>query len=712
MSTTSGSNIQWPSGSAYIVTDRGTGAYGVKDVQSAIPPITLLSVDFETDPIPGSGGGNLPWLTTVSVPHSGLRCFRSGAITNSQQSLWTFTNPIGAVSLTGWYRVSSEAGFDFLEIYKDAVTVPNRILQQSGTGNVWVQFTINVTGATTTILRFVKDTSDAAGLDTVFIDDLLWQTASQAAITNWEPFHLDTNNCLKVSLCSNHVIIDSLPAIEIMNDVGNPVPVSFTRLNCATDSVEICNDAGSPIPVSGTIELGATTLAALETITVLQGTSPWVVSGTVSVSNFPAVAHLDCSTDSVEICNDAGSPITVNVSNIPHVIVDSIPEVEIKNDVGNPVPVSFTRLSCATDSIEICNDVGNPVPISFTRLNCVTDSIEICNDAGSPITVNVSNIPHVIVDSIPEVEIKNDSGNPVPVSFTRLNCVTDSIEICNDAGSPITVNVSNIPHVIVDSIPEVEIKNDSGNPVSVSFTRLSCATDSIEICNDIGNPIPVSGTVSVNNFPAVAHLACATDKVGACQEGTWNVGVTGTVIPGKRSLLGLYYATSGPIAYTTAADSATGGDLWLVNTSNTVVVYLRSVRFTSLLDSLAILTNLPTIRMERMTFTGTPSGTSVTPAKRDSLDAANTGTIRTAATGMTITAGAAIESFSPPTADVIGGLLSVNATASIPVEQLFVGDLDSFITLRQNEGIVFRQNTAGNATENRMYWLNLVWEEI
>lgn len=34
---------------------------------------------------------------------------------------------------------------------------------------------------------------------------------------------------------------------------------------------------GGTLAVSGTVELGATTLAALETITVLQGTSPWVI---------------------------------------------------------------------------------------------------------------------------------------------------------------------------------------------------------------------------------------------------------------------------------------------------------------------------------------------------------------------------------------------------------------------------------------------------
>jgi hypothetical protein len=51
------------------------------------------------------------------------------------------------------------------------------------------------------------------------------------------------------------------------------------------------------------------------TVTANQGTSPWVISGTVNVGNFPA---------------------TQNVA------VTSIVEVEVKNDTGNPLPVTGT----------------------------------------------------------------------------------------------------------------------------------------------------------------------------------------------------------------------------------------------------------------------------------------------------------------------------------------------------------------------------------
>jgi hypothetical protein len=282
-------NIQWASGSPYIQGERGTTAEAVKDIQFAIPPQIIGSIDFETDPIPGVGGGNLPWQATTNNPHTGLRCFRSGAITNSQQSLWTFTPPPGAANIDFLWRVSSEASFDFLEVYLNSVTPVNRVLQQSGTANVWTNAIIPLTGATSIIFRYVKDSSASAGLDAVFIDDIQWISAFQNAIQNYEPLHLDTSNNLKVT----------------MMDGLDPITGFDHFLNCDTDSVTVCQ------------------------------TEPFEVE---------LVNNLNCETDSVTICTDAPIEVfgNINIANIPHVIVDSIPEVEIKNDTGNPIPVSGT----------------------------------------------------------------------------------------------------------------------------------------------------------------------------------------------------------------------------------------------------------------------------------------------------------------------------------------------------------------------------------
>lgn len=315
-------------------------------------------------------------------------------------------------------------------------------------------------------------------------------------------------------------------------------------------------------------------------------------------------------------------------------------------------PLIYTPLHLDSDNNLKVTVIDGTVAVTGTvetrQLTCETDSVTACID--DVVTVSGS------------VSIEDPISVTGVVNTRALDCDTDSVTVCID--EPLDVNVTNV------------------SPISVTFPRLNCATDSVEICNDAGSPI----TVNVNN--------------------------TITVVPGRRSLRGLYYATSGAIAYTTAADAATGGDLWIVNTSPTVIAYIREVRFTSNIAALALLTALPRIHMERITFTGTPSGAQITPARRDSTDLANTATVRTANTGMTITAGAVIKSFSPPSSDLIGGLLAANATSAVPVEQIFLGDLDSYIVLRQNQGVVFRQATGGSLTENRVYQIDFNWEEI
>lgn len=558
--TINAQNIQWPEATSFLVGDRGTMALGVKDTQLSTPDTIIAAENFEVDPISGSG----TWTLTGSSPHTGLRCLRSAVIGNSANTQYTFTVPGGgATHLRLWHRVSSESGFDFFQVYKNSVTVPNLVFQLSGTLNIWQQLLIPLAGVTSVIFQYIKDNSSSSGLDAAFIDDMEWIIPGLVAIQTYEPFHLDTSNNVKVT-------------------IGN-FPV-VAHLNCSTDSIEICNDAGSPISVAGTVALDAPTLAALETITVLQGTSPWVVSGSVNVGNFPAVAHLNCATDSVEICNDAGSPISV----------------------AGTVELGVTTLA-ALETITVLQGTSPWV---------VTG------------TINIGTITFPFV--YPE-----DSGH-----------------ISGNTGAFV-----------------LGVRNDNG------------------------------GTM-VNNDLDYAPLQL--DSKGSLRV---------TSRSDKRT--GLYLAASPTSALTTAADAATGGRFWITNTSAIFQIRVIEVRYTSLITSLIDLgTQTPNVTMERMTFTGTPSGTVIVNAKRDSTDPSSTGTFRSAATGMVITAGAVIRSWFPATQVSVGGLLAVNATALPIVEQVFQPrDETGDIILRQNEGLVFRQSSVGSATEARIMQIDIVWEE-
>lgn len=353
---------------------------------------------------------------------------------------------------------------------------------------------------------------------------------------------------------------------------------------------------------------------------------------------------------------------------IPHVSGDrGTGALAVRNDtdaVTTDADGDYTYI--ATDASGAVKVVPGATPMDVRSLDCLTDSISICQ----------LDVLDVAVTGIIETR--------------PLDCSTDSIAICQLDTFDVAITG------IVETRP------------------LDCAIDSITICP------PATGIFDVDivNQVDIRPLDCEIDSITVCPPatGVFDVNVVNsqviTVIPGRRSLRGVYFAALGPITYTTAADAATGGDVWLVNTSASVVAYLKHLRFTVVLQDLALLPQLPTIRLERMTFTGTPSGTLITPAKRDSADLANTATVRTTSAGMVITAGAAIDSYSPAASDVVGGLLAANAASAVPSEQVLDLTLDDYIVLRQNEGVVLRQHTAGAATENRFYWANFNWEEI
>jgi hypothetical protein len=78
--------------------------------------------------------------------------------------------------------------------------------------------------------------------------------------------------------------------VTIDNTAADPVPISGNSSPNANTNPIYVNVVNSnltiaePVTVDGTVELGANTLTALETITVNQGTNPWTVTGNVNAS--------------------------------------------------------------------------------------------------------------------------------------------------------------------------------------------------------------------------------------------------------------------------------------------------------------------------------------------------------------------------------------------------------------------------------------------
>lgn len=171
-------------------------------------------------------------------------------------------------------------------------------------------------------------------------------------------------------------------------------------------------------------------------------------------------------------------------------------------------------------------------------------------------------------------------------------------------------------------------------------------------------------------------------------------------------IAGIYMGHSGSLTVLAAAHAATAGFMWLLNplASGRKLAIRRIWLKTSAVTALVAVT-APRITVERMTFTGTPSGATITPAKHSSADVTPVGSIRTASTGIT------------PAADqpLFSGIIPAIMTAvgaSMPIDYKWEPvDPNGEVILLPGEGLVFRQADAGTASDTRKLVIDITWVE-
>ncbi|MGX7668946.1 hypothetical protein [Flavobacterium pedocola] len=150
-------------------------------IENAGSATSLLNQDFESNSIaPLTAGGSANWATQTAQKFAGTYAAKSGTITHSQLSFMSHTVnvPAGGATLSFYYRVSSESGFDFLKFYIDGVQ------QNQWTGTVgWTQQTyLLAPGSRTLRWEYSKDSSVSAGEDAGYIDNASITAAAPAAI--------------------------------------------------------------------------------------------------------------------------------------------------------------------------------------------------------------------------------------------------------------------------------------------------------------------------------------------------------------------------------------------------------------------------------------------------------------------------------------------------------------------------------------------------
>lgn len=180
----------------------------------------------------------------------------------------------------------------------------------------------------------------------------------------------------------------------------------------------------------------------------------------------------------------------------------------------------------------------------------------------------------------------------------------------------------------------------------------------------------------------------------------------------RRSRLGIYYAASGTLTIPTSAQlGTTTGLFWLYNpVGSAVKMGIRRIATQiQFFVTTAVDVSLPRIALSLFTFTGTGSGTQITPAKRISTDASPVGQLRIASTGLTVTLGQMIKSDFPPimptatSATIQGNMAPTISNDWDPPEE-------EQPILLPGEGIVAWSADA-STTANRRTSTDLIWEE-
>ena len=161
-------------GTQYQIAVDGYAADQGQIVLQVLPLTSALPLDEVLDNLglASTSGGTVPWLGQTCVTHDGTNAARSGPLDANGQS-WLETSLPVAGTITFWWKVSCESGYDFQNL-----TI-NGVEQARITGEVdWQQKTI-VLGASNNTLRwtFAKDYSVSAGQDTAWLDQVSFAPA-------------------------------------------------------------------------------------------------------------------------------------------------------------------------------------------------------------------------------------------------------------------------------------------------------------------------------------------------------------------------------------------------------------------------------------------------------------------------------------------------------------------------------------------------------
>ena len=166
----------------------------------------------------------------------------------------------------------------------------------------------------------------------------------------------------------------------------------------------------------------------------------------------------------------------------------------------------------------------------------------------------------------------------------------------------------------------------------------------------------------------------------------------------------------------TAHDGITTAFLWMhmpLSVSGCSARIRRAFFSSQLAAATPACSTAPRLNMSRFTFTGTATGTQLTP-DRDNMYRAPKLDLRTASTGLSVTLVAALA-----TGGICGLMSTTTPTSYTPQRNSMIGydfftitEEDEFIVIAPGEGIVLYQDVNGTTSDIRKLDIQMIWDEI
>jgi hypothetical protein len=258
LSSTTTNPVTWTAPNTpgtYTINVTVTDGYG-GSVQGSTSVVVSLGLNNELGEavdntnLTWTTGGNSNWFNQTLVSYYGGDAAQSGDISDNQQT-YLQTNIAGPGTLSFYWKVSSEANYDYLRFYIDDVEQSGRI-----SGSVdWTQKSFTIPSGNHTIKwAYTKDGSESSGSDCGWIDKVEFSTSippilSWTGETNYVSDGLNPENDY-----SSALFVYRVKYMDLNND---PPATGYPKVHILKGGAEISGSPFSMSYVSGSYNTGA-----------------------------------------------------------------------------------------------------------------------------------------------------------------------------------------------------------------------------------------------------------------------------------------------------------------------------------------------------------------------------------------------------------------------------------------------------------------------